>query len=52
MKAGGREHELADVDCGPATADALEDHVEAVALGEHGVDEGPGDVDPSAPTLS
>ena len=35
----GAEHELADVDRGEAAADALEHDVQAVALGQHRVDE-------------
>jgi hypothetical protein len=41
----GAQEELADVDRGETTGDAFEHDVEAVALGQHRVDERRGDVE-------
>ena len=48
---GGLEHELADVDRAEPAADALEHHVQPVALGQHRVDERLADVDPPTARL-
>ena len=47
----GLEHELADVDGAEPAADALEDDVQPVALGQHRVDERLADVDPAPARL-
>ena len=51
VQPGGAQHELADVDRGEAAADALEHHVQPMALRQHRVDEGLADVDPPAARL-
>lgn len=51
MQPGRTQHELADVDRGEAAGDALEDDVQPVAVGQHGVHERLADVDPAAAGL-
>ena len=50
-KAGGLQHELADVHRSEVAADALEHDVQPVTGGEHGIDEGLAEIDAAAAGL-